>query len=723
MPHCFGPTGRLTAGKDVESVLKIPKHGRNPGTTPLFSRTFDRMNQRFLLSLLFLCIASLGWAQQFPGGFPGGFGGQTGRPGAFTSTPGSSNSSGIDDSTKVIYGPKSTRYILEEDVLNNRKKLYTVDTTMDEVHRFLYVQRNQNLYQDLGNLGTPMRPVFVPVPTELGAQTGYLVFAPYAYQTGAVKYFNTKSPFSDMYLALGGRNQNILRFDFTQNLNPRLNAGFAVQRFTSQKQYGGDRTSSNSTDRLLAQNWSFLGHTNYQSANEKYTLLLHFINLNHELAEQGGVIPGATITSDGREVANPYAYTGDPRLLQGYGREIRNDWHAYQQFKLANGFQVYHRLDYRRQKNYYQDDTLRLNQTPVILRINGIPTDTLPGFYPSSRTNPNLTTLGDTARIEQDARFRLLENQFGLKGIYQLGRSAFNYRAYLRSRIYGQYTRYNTARTQYNEYETRRTETFLGGWLGYYFPDSLSRLTAEAEYQVGGGFRLQGQFESRFLTAGYTAMLVQPTLLQERFQSIVYFWRNNFRLRGYNHAYGQLNLRYKGLRLQPGLDYMLLSNYVYFDTDGVARQDNGSFSVLRTGLGYHLQIGKFLTAGQAYYTLQSRSDVLRTPPLFWNGRIQYELLYAKVLYIQVGVDLHYKSPYFADAYMPLTQQFILQNRQQVEGYLLADLYANLRVNRTRLFVKLTHANQGLTQPGYFVTPDYLQMRRGFAFGVDWYLFD
>ncbi len=688
-----------------------------------FWRIFERMNQRVFLICLALSVSVLSRAQQFPGGgqLPGsfgGFGGQTGRPGSFTSGSGSS-ASGIDDSTKVIYGPKSTRYRLEDDILNNRKKLYTVDTTMDDVHRFLYVQRNQNLYQDLGNLGTPMRPVFVTLPAQLGAQTGYSVFAPYAYQTMAVKYFNTKSPFSDMYLALGGRNQNILRFDFTQNINPRLNAGFAVQRFTSQKQFGGILNSSNSSDRLLAQNWGFLGHTNYTSSNDKYTLLLHFINMNHELAEQGGVLPGETLTSDGSTVVNLINYDGDPRLTSVFGREIRNDWHIYQQFVLDQGVQLYHRLDYRRQKNYFQDDAVLQNQTPV-----ETPIGTLPGFYPTGLNNPNLVNLGDTTRIEQDARFRQLENQVGLKGVYQLGESSFNYRAYLRSRIYGQYTRYNTAETAYNEYETRRVETFLGGWLGYYFPDSLSRLTAEAEYQVGGGFRLQGQFESRLLTGGYTAMLVQPTLLQERFQSPVYFWRNNFRLRGYNHAYGQLNLQYKKLRLQPGLDYMLLSNYIYFDTEGIARQASGSFSVLRTGLGYSLQVGKFLTSGQAYYTVQSRSDILRTPPVFLNARLQYEFLYAKVLYIQTGIDLHYKSAYFADAYMPVTQQFYLQNRQRVEGYLLADVYANLRVNRTRLFIKLTHANQGLLQgDGYFVAPDFLQMRRGFAFGVDWYLFD
>lgn len=675
------------------------------------------MNQRVRLIIFLLGLVGTGRAQQFPGstqpgGFPGGFGGRQSMP---TSTTGRTGSTGIDDSTKVIYGPKSTRYVLEEDIFNNRRKLYTVDTTMDDVHRFTYVQRSRNLYQNLGALGTPIRPVFVQVPQQLGAQSGYYVFDPYAYQTMDVKYFNTKSPFTDMYIALGGNNQNILRFDMAQNINPRWNVGFNVQRFTSQKQFG--TSGNNDPFKLLAQNWAVLLHTNYTSKNEKYTLLAHFNNMNHSLDEQGGVLPGQTIRADGATVPIIYNYTGDPRLRSGvasaqgpHGWEIRNDFHAYHQYVLDKGFQLYHRFDYKYHKNFYQDDTLKLNRYVIPLGS----TDTL-RFYP--------TFTGDTSRIEQLSRFRLLENQFGIKGVAQYKGSSFNYRAYLRIRNYRQSVRYNETRNVYNEYAIPRLETFVGGWMGYYFPDSLSQLTAELEYQVGGGYRLQGQLDSKRLTVGYSSLFVNPTLLQERFQSPLFFWRNNFSLRGYNHAFGRLNLRYKQVRIEPVLDYYLLSNYIYFDEKATPQQLDGSFSVLRTGLGYNLQFGKFLISGLGYYTVQSRTDVLRTPPFFMNTRIQYEFLYAKVLYIQAGVDLHYKSPYYADAYMPVTQQFYLQNRQPVEGYVLADLYANLRVNRTRLFVKLTHANQGVFQPGYFVAPDFLPMRRGFAFGVDWYLFD
>ncbi|WP_460971793.1 putative porin [Spirosoma migulaei] len=673
------------------------------------------MNRSLLVLFLMLglVLRSLAQTGQMPGGFPGSFGGRQTMP---ASTTGNKGTGIIDDSTKVIYGPKSTRFVLEDDILNNRQKLYTLDTTMDEVHRFTYVQRSQNLYQDLGTLGTPIRPVFLQVPQQLGAQSGYYVFNPYAYQTKDVKYFNTKSPYTDMYIALGGNSQNILRFDMSQNINPRWNVGFDVQRFTSQKLFGTSGT--NDPYKLLAQNWGLLLHTNYRSKNDKYTLLAHFNNMNHSLDEQGGVLPG--LEADGTTPI-VYNYTGDSRLRSGsstvqgpHGWEIRNDWHVYHQYVLDKGFQLYHRFDYQTHKNFYQDDTLRLNQS--VTPIDG---SAAIRFYP--------TILGDTSRIFQLTRYRLLENQFGIKGNAQYKGSSFNYRAYLRIRSYNQTTHYNESRTSFNDYSTSRLETFVGGWLGYYFPDSLSRLTAEAEFGTNTKgnllYRLKGELESKFLTAGYSSISTNPTLMQERYQSMVFFWRNDFRLPIFNHAYGKLNLRYRQLRIEPSLDYYLLSNYIYFDDKATPQQVDGSFSVLRTGLGYHFQLGKFLVSGQGYYTVQSRSDVLRIPPFFMNTRIQYEFLYAKVLYIQTGIDLHYKSSYFADAYMPVTQQFYLQNTEKVEGAILADLYANLRINRTRLFVKLTHANQGLPQAGYFVSPGFLQMRRGFSFGVDWYLFD
>lgn len=695
---------------------------------PLLWRTFVLMNRSLFIVFLGCCLSGKSLAQQMPGGFPSGFGGRQSMP---TSTTGGSgqNKGIIDDSTKVIYGPKSTRYVLEEDVFNNRKKLYTMDTTMDEVHRFTYVQRSRNLYQDLGTLGTAMRPVFVQMPQQLGAQSGYTVFSPYAFQSMEVKYYDTKSPFSDMYLALGGRSQNILRFSMAQNVTKRWNVGLDLQRFTSQKQFG--TTGSSDPYKILAQNWGIVGHTNYRSKNEKYTLLANFINMSHSVDEQGGIIPGTGgITSGSVSGSNgyPYNYEGDAMLRSGsasvqgpHGWDIRNNWHVYHQYIQEKGLQLYHRLDLQTQKNFYGDNQLKLNRQTIY------PADTTVKFqiYPSV-----IGAVDSTTRIFQRSRYRVLENQFGLKGIAQYKGSSFNYRAYLRIRNYTRTLEYDTTKNTgiLTNYKVARFETFVGGWLGYYFPDSLTRLTAEAELGVNTSgnvtYRLQGQLVSKWLTAGYSSIAASPTLLQEFYQAKVLNWENKFSLPIFNHAYGKLNLRYKQFRLEPSLDYYLITNYIYFDEHAAAKQDVGSFFVTQPGIGYHLPFGRFSISGQAYYTFQSRDDVLRTPPVFVNTQLQYEFIYAKVLHIQTGIDLHYKSAYLANAYMPVTQQYYLQNKQTVEGCVLADLYANLRVNRTRLFVKVSHINQGFLQgPGYFVDPNYLQMRRAFSFGVDWYLFD
>ncbi|WP_310587627.1 putative porin [Fibrella rubiginis] len=688
------------------------------------------------MCLLIWGIAGSAWAQQFPGSGSGG----TLQPGSFpgmspgTSTgggrPGGSGAGvGLDDSTKVIYGPKTTRFFLESDIFNNRKKLYITDTALVGTHQFEYTRRNQNLYTDLGNLGTPMRPVFYQTPTQIGQQQGYYVFTPYAFNTETVRYYDTKSPFTDMYLALGARNQNILNFDFTQNISQRFNAGFNVQRFTSEKQFGLG-SARTQTERLLAQNWGVLLHANYRTEDDRYTLLVHFNHMNHSLPEQGGSVP--TTRPDGTVLA--FDYEGQAKLVGTLGWERHSDVHIYQQYVPAQGFQFFHRLDYQYHVNNYRDDQLRSNL------------DFAKGFYPVSMTSTNRPQqFLDSARIQQDVFWKALDNTFGIKGIYARGKSAFNYRLYYRPRLFSQTSQYNQASridtlrtrttstvstssvttvTQLGEYDNTKLENYIGGWLGYYFPDSLSRLTAEAEYLLGGGYRLQGLLESKNFTAGFTSLQAAPTLISQRFISNNYSWTNNFGLRRTQHAYGQFSVRYKNVTATPGADFWLLGNYVYFDEKGVPQQNKGEFSMFRTGLGLSYKTPRFLASTQVYYTpLNSGDGILRVPKLFVNARVQYDFIYAKVLHIQTGLDVHYKSSYYADAYMPVTQQYHLQNVQAVEGALLADVFANMRVNRVRFFLKLSHANQGLFGPGYYVSPGFPQIQHGLCFGVDWLLFD
>src|SRR5688500_15972246 len=59
----------------------------------------------------------------------------------------------IDDTTKQIYGPNTSRYFYETEVFYKREILHPIDTLIKNFQRWNYVQRYNNLYQDLGNIG------------------------------------------------------------------------------------------------------------------------------------------------------------------------------------------------------------------------------------------------------------------------------------------------------------------------------------------------------------------------------------------------------------------------------------------------------------------------------------------------------------------------------------------------------------------------------------------
>src|SRR5687767_11310023 len=107
----------------------------------------------------------------------------------------------VDDTTRNIYGPNTSHYYFEEDFFANRNALHKIDTTRWNFHRFSYVQRFDNFYQDLGNIGTAIRPIYNQVSEVIGSNTGFDTYDLY-WTSEVIKYYDTKSPYSNMKLVL-----------------------------------------------------------------------------------------------------------------------------------------------------------------------------------------------------------------------------------------------------------------------------------------------------------------------------------------------------------------------------------------------------------------------------------------------------------------------------------------------------------------------------------------
>jgi hypothetical protein len=93
--------------------------------------------------------------------------------------------------------------------------------------------------------------------------------------------------------------------------------------------------------------------------------------------------------------------------------------------------------------------------------------------------------------------------------------------------------------------------------------------------------------------------------------------------------------------------------------------------------------------------------------------------------VQTGLEMSWHSAYFADGYMPVTQQFHLQNAFEVDRYPTLDLFLSTDIKTLNFFLKLRHLNTVIPgwEQGYFTTPLYVANPFSFIFGLEWNFYD
>ncbi|KQS34353.1 hypothetical protein ASG33_07690 [Dyadobacter sp. Leaf189] len=634
-----------------------------------------------------------------PGGMqmPGGTGGGSRGGGG-----GQGGTQILDDSTKNVYGPHTTLHFYENDILNNRDSVrYRVDTNLTNFHRWLPMDKAWGKLVDLGNAVTATRNLFFQPREDIGAQLGLRAYDAYAIKQDEVQYVDTRSQHTELDFLSGGRKTSMGTFAYTQNVNPRFNFGIRGQRFTSNKQYGFAQTVNSQA--LLGQNWTLLLHTSYFSKNKKYLILAHYRHMNQKVREQGGIIPNLI-----DNVEQKYSYDGAAKISDDANSwERRHVFHIYQQYRLANGFQLFQQADFQSTINRYTDLSIQRG-----LERN---------IYPDFRF--------DSLKTRQDIYYKLFDNKVGIKGFY----SGFNYRAYIRQRFYGMRAVSQLANDVGDASTSYRTglrfDNIIGAWLGYYLKDSSNYLTAEADLNLAKNveYRLKGELNTKWGKAGFQSIQTAPDLLTERYISNHFEWRNNFDPTKVQTIYASLPLKTKKIEFVPEIQIHQINDYIYYDTLAMPRQLNSGFRLLRLGFNSGIHLGRWNFAAMSFLTLNDNTDVLRVPSVFASGEVTFDFTYAKVLFIQLGLAARYRSAYLADAYMPVTQQFHLQNGDRLNQNSVVDAFANVRIKRVRLFFKMAYLNQGgslgLFPEGYFVTPTYLGLARAFSFGVNWPLFD
>ncbi|HEY8401365.1 MAG TPA: putative porin [Cytophagaceae bacterium] len=592
----------------------------------------------------------------------------------------------LDDTTQLLYGPKSTRYVLEDDVLNMVDTTYAVDTLINGIHEYDFLYENDILYQNLGNYATPLSPIFYVPPGTIGRTLGVTVFDRYAYDPSGIRYYDTKSPFTSLSYLQGSKGQQMLRAIFSRNVNPYWNFGGDLRRITSQKQIGFPQPRENQ-----ASHWAFSFYTRYFSANGKYQIMANFSHLHHTINETGGVLPPS-----GEETTDDlFDFQLEPvRLFNARSLEKRYNYHLFQELALdsTRNFYLFDIVDIQKRVNRYDDKDLASDTAFIPYQI----------------------TLFDQNATQDRMDYRLFQNIAGIKGV--IGKMFA--RVYFRNRYY-------TLEHSYAPEATRAYyDYFVGGAARYTIsPTSMARVNGE--FMLGEDYLIRGEYLNKAFQLLYYRVNSSPTLVQRMYIGNNFGWYNpQFVNTLSDNLQVNARVRFGNFSIGPFVNLANIQNYIYYDASAIPQQTNEAIQYISAGSSLIYRYKSLNFENIVRFSSVSGPDVLRVPPVFNHFRfyIQNKIL-KNALHAQLGLDLYYRSTYFANNYMPVTQQFYLNNTFETQQYLLGDLFLNMEVKSALIFLRLSHFNEGLLERGYFVTPYYPGLMRTFEFGITWRFYD
>ncbi|MDB5235959.1 MAG: hypothetical protein JWR44_2952 [Hymenobacter sp.] len=637
----------------------------------------------------------------------------------------------LDDTTKVVYGPKTTRVIYEAEVLRDSTSGTPLDTTLTRWPQSRFWLHDSAFQQDLGAIGTASRPLLYQPNLQLGARFGRNVFDRYARDASTVPYYDSRSPYSFFRFIQSGAGEQVFEISYSRSLQKNFSVGVAYERIASNKILA----AKSSRDGLVEHsNLLFFGR--FQTEDERYHLLFNFSNARHRAIEQGGIRP---ITSRARVEGggiNDSTTVGQTRpqdlfnyarervyLTQAANNEDRDELYFTQTYRLlSRGLTVYHTFDAQRQYNSYSDLALQ----PVS------PSNTLFSrvlFYPDVLRNA-------VATLDR-AEYKQVENTLGV-----LGRTAaVEYRLYGRLRNAGLATQTlaSSPATGLNLVGAAPTRNFIQGFVGgtaAFNYRKIYAVEAAGEYKFFDEYWLRGAIRTGPLSAEVLQASYSPTLTQQEYAGNHYEWHHlpgtdsEFLNTTTTQLTGRLRLKLPdfasltGQRFEASLSGVTLANLVYYNPEGVPAQATTARNLVIAYARHQVKLGRVNFDNQATYTQGGDVDGLRIPALVGNSRVYYEsYIFKKALFSQVGAELYYQTKFRAFDYSPSTQQFYQQDNFTIGGYPVLDVFFSADIKAVSVFLKAAYVNQGLGRDGYFTTPYYTGYPRRFQLGIKWDFFN
>ncbi|UCH13488.1 MAG: hypothetical protein JSV22_10275, partial [Bacteroidales bacterium] len=217
-----------------------------------------------------------------------------------------------------------------------------------------------------------------------------------------------------------------------------------------------------------------------------------------------------------------------------------------------------------------------------------------------------------------------------------------------------------------------------------------------------------------------------PDYLLQNYYSNYFIWENDFS--PVKNAVIDLNYINPLKKFEIGINYSLIADYIYFSSIALPQQYENNLSVISLHLTKFLEFWKFRSLNKLAGQFVNKPNYLSLPEFaaYNSTYIEHEFYFKWTdgrLLTMLGFDIYYNTKYHANAYNPALGLFHQQNEKKLGNYPYLDVFLNIKLKRTRFFLKYEHVNSGLIYKNYFSVLHYPRNEGVFKAGISWTFYD
>jgi hypothetical protein len=540
---------------------------------------------------------------------------------------------------------------------------------------------------NLGSLGTATKSYIFNANTQPGWDAGFHAFDAYNFTLEQTAFYQTTRPYTEFGYLLGGKGEQMVEVKHTQNKTNQLNFAFDY-RFSNAPGNVKNQNANTNNMRITA---------HFQSKRKRYESFFAMIFNTTASSENGGLVKPVLL--DSLSLNDPFEL--ETRLGIS-GASFRNPFNT----SIATG-------------NTYNKNTFDWKQTYDFGQKDSIVKDTIVThlFYPRLRlqnevkiqtssfsfsdANPNaynyyqyFGVMYDTAyKVKFTDNWRILTNEF----------SIVSYPEKMNSNQF----------LQVGAGYSQMTASFNGvdGWdnydiygFGLYKNKTRSQLW---DLEASGKLYLNG-FHAGDFNAGaslFRVLTKKETFVRLSFQNINRTPSLNSIGVTQFPIVGLKSIQKENATILDGIignnnsgwnasaSYQLISNFQYYATGFKPIVYNKVLNYIRGQIEHRVGLTKHINwYDQITLQILDPNAPVNIPLILTRQRLAFEGNFYKNLFLSTGLEVIYHTSYKADAYMPFTGQFYLQNSYTTQNRPTANAYLNFMIKRFKGYVRLENLN-------------------------------